>query len=75
MRMVISCNLWPARARRPVRIDERLRIDLEMTRWLGMYVSSGNDAHDAPACAQEDPATLKGMHGLGFGAQSCDDLA
>ena len=59
--MVITNNLRPTRARRTMRIDQCLRIDLEMgfRRWVD--VGGGTDFGDPLIPTQQQPTTFAGM--------------
>lgn len=65
--MVIAQNLEIAIARSTVRIDQRLRIDLEMLSRVRVNVRRSPSLHYPFAMSQEYAATLKRMGTPRFG--------
>ena len=47
-----------------VRVDQRLRVDLEMTSGLRVHVFAGTDLLDLPISAEQEPACLARMLGV-----------
>ena len=65
VRMVIANNVRSAGSRSPVRIDQRLRIDLEMCFGRGVHIGSGRDAGDVCSFAEKDAAAFARDSGAG----------
>jgi len=47
-----------------VRVDQGLRVDLEVTSGLWMDVGAGTSLRDSIACAKQEPACLVRMLGV-----------
>ena len=71
--MVIADHLRPACAGGAVRIDEGLRVDLEMGGRGGMDVACRSNGGDVPCVTQQDAATLLREAGPGFLLQPLHD--
>lgn len=59
--MIEAANLWPTAARSAMRIDQRLRIDLEMALGKQVHVSRRCGLKDPLSRPEEDSATLLRM--------------
>lgn len=81
--MVIAHHLRRAgHARGAVRIDQRLRIDCEMRRWLGVNIGRRHGTRDAfwpagarPLLAQQNPAGFVRVRVLRGGQQRGNHIA
>ena len=69
VRMIITDHLRPATPSRAMRIDQSLRIDLEMSFRLGVDIRGWFESFDAIALPQQDPAAFVRMHGAFLGSQ------
>ena len=66
MRMVIAQDLRPARARCPMRIDQRLRVDLEMRLWADMDIRGRERLANPVPLPDKDTATFERMGLVGM---------
>jgi len=72
MRMEIAHDLRAGLSSGAMCIDQRLRIDLEMTERLGMDIARFNEPRNRHTIAQQDTAGFDRVSGLG-GARECFD--
>lgn len=67
--VVIAYDLWPALpARGAVRVDQSLRVDLEMGGRRSVDIGGGPSVGDPPALAQQNAASLVRVRVGGMGA-------
>ena len=73
--MEISRNIRPARTGGAVRVDQGLRINLEMGVRRGMDVGSLERFYDPPACPQQDAASFQRVRAKRGSAHGGEGLA
>lgn len=70
MRVIVSHQPWPARPRGPVRVDQRLRVDLEVGFGCRMGVGGWQMGGDGIGIAKQQAAAFVRKSGACFGQES-----